>query len=110
MDIKAKYLIEKLNLVKHPEGGHYAEVYRSEEFINKDHLPERYNSQRSFSTSIYFLLESDDFSAFNRVNSDEIWHFYAGTALTLFIINDKESSKRLFLEIIRRTENHFLQL
>lgn len=88
MQITAEYLIKKLKLQKHPEGGYYSEVYRSEELIEKDHLPNRYTSKRSYSTLIYFLLDGDDFSAFHRVNSDEIWHFYAGTSLTLYIIGD----------------------
>ncbi|MCD4678974.1 MAG: cupin domain-containing protein [Bacteroidales bacterium] len=88
MPVTAEYLIKKFNLIKHPEGGYYSEVYRSEELIEKGHLPNRYTGQRSFSTLIYFLLDGDDFSAFHRVNSDEIWHFYAGTSLTLYIIGD----------------------
>jgi predicted cupin superfamily sugar epimerase len=82
----ARYWIEKLNLVKHPEGGYYREVYRSEEFVHKKNLPDRYSSYRSFSTSIYFLLEKDDFSAFHRLKSDELWHFYEGSAIHLVII------------------------
>jgi len=82
----ALYWINKFKLEKHPEGGHYREVYRSNEFINKKSLPGRYSSFRSFSTSIYFLLESNKFSAFHRLRSDEIWHFYEGSTLTIFVI------------------------
>ncbi len=83
----AKYWIENLQLSKHPEGGFFKEVYRSKEIISKKHLPLRYSSFRSFSTSIYFLLENDDFSAFHRLKSDEIWHFYDGSQLLLYIID-----------------------
>ncbi|OQX73177.1 MAG: hypothetical protein B6D61_12830 [Bacteroidetes bacterium 4484_249] len=65
MNNTAKYWIDKLNLKKHPEGGYFREIYRSNEFINKKNLPDRYSSFRSFSTSIYFLLKSSEFSAFH---------------------------------------------
>ncbi len=97
MKVTAEYLIKKFNLKKHPEGGYYIEVYRSEEFIEKDHLPKRYDSKRSFSTSIYFLLKDDDFSSFHRVMSDEIWHFYAGTSLSMYIIKDNGELEILIL-------------
>jgi len=88
MEQKAKYWIEKLSLLKHPEGGYYKEVYRSEETILQSSLPFRFKGERCFSTSIYFLLESDDFSAFHRILSEEIWHFYKGCSLTLYVISE----------------------
>jgi predicted cupin superfamily sugar epimerase len=83
----ASYWIEKYNLLPHPEGGHYVETYRSAESVVQDALPVRFeNGSRSFSTGIYFLLEQDQFSAFHRIKSDEMWHFYAGEALDIFVI------------------------
>ena len=89
MNKKAKEYIDKLQLKVHPEGGYFSEVYRSEELIKVNHLSERYNSSRSFSTSIYFMLEGNQFSSFHRLKSDELWHFYDGTALTIIVINEK---------------------
>jgi predicted cupin superfamily sugar epimerase len=82
----AQFWINRLGLTRHPEGGFFKEVYRSGEVISKKGLPERYTSFRPFSTSIYFLLESHDFSAFHRLKSDEVWHFYLGSPLTLYIL------------------------
>lgn len=79
----AAYWIEKLGLEEHPEGGYFAEAYRSAEIIPPEGLPERYGSQRSFGTSIYFLLKQDRFSAFHRVKSDESWHYYTGNSSVL---------------------------
>ena len=79
--------INQLGLAKHPEGGYYKEIYRSGEYIKRDHLPTRFSGDRCFSTSIYFLLKSNDFSVFHRIKQDEIWHFYEGSALCLHIIN-----------------------
>ncbi len=86
--MNSKYWIEKLSLQKHPEGGFYKEIYRSNEFISKNSLPDRFDGDRCFSTSIYFLLEKNDFSAFHRIKSEEIWHFYQGYSLTIYTIDD----------------------
>lgn len=86
MPKNAQFWIKHLKLAQHPEGGYYREVYRSDEIVNKKGLPNRYSSFRSFSTSIYFLLESNRFSAFHRIKSDETWHFYEGSPLLLYII------------------------
>lgn len=85
----AEYWIKKLQLQKHPEGGYFREVYRSDEEIKSEHLPGRYGGARNHSTSIYFLLQSDEFSAFHQIKSDETWHFYNGSGLTIHMINEK---------------------
>jgi hypothetical protein len=81
-----KYYIEKLNLTPHPEGGYFKEVYRSGEIIEAEHLPARYSKKRNISTSIYFLLEGNQVSKFHRLKSDEIWHFYDGSPIKIYII------------------------
>jgi predicted cupin superfamily sugar epimerase len=93
----AAYWIEKLNLVEHAEGGYYREIYRSSETIAADHLPDRYDGSRSFSTSIYYLLKGSDFSAFHRLRSDEIWHFYTGSSLTIYLINQQGVLSQILL-------------
>jgi len=94
---KAKYYIDKLGLIKHPEGGWYKEVYKSDEIIKKEHLPERFGGERRHSTSIYFLLKCGECSAFHRIKSDELWHFYDGDAVTIHMIDSggKYSSAKL---------------
>ena len=82
-----KYWIEKLGLIKHPEGGWYKEVYKSDEIIKKEHLHERFSGSRHCSTSIYFLLSSGNISAFHRIRSDETWHYYKGSAITIHMID-----------------------
>ena len=57
------------------------------EMIEAGHLPARFGGARAHSTAIYFLLPGDQVSALHRIKSDEIWHFYAGTALTLTLIH-----------------------
>ena len=83
----AEYWLKKLNLEKHPEGGWFKEVYKSCETLKKEHLHERYSGPRHTGTSIYFLITDKEFSAFHRIKSDEIWHFYDGSAVTIHMIN-----------------------
>lgn len=82
----AAYLIERYSMVPHPEGGYYKQTYRSAEKMKASNLPDRFGGDRLFSTAIYFLLEGKQFSAFHRIKSDELWHFYHGTALNIYII------------------------
>lgn len=92
MQDKAGYWIDRLQLAPHPEGGWFAQTYRSAESVRDGQLPRRFEGDRVFSTAIYYLLEGGDFSAFHRIKSDEIWHFYAGSPVTLYVI---EKSGRL---------------
>ena len=92
----ANYWIENLQMIKHPEGGYFKEVYRSGENIPEKALPERYQGNRSFATSIYFLLRGDEFSSFHRIQSDETWHFYVGSTLELHVLS-KDGSLNTYL-------------
>ncbi len=83
----AQFYIQSLHLQPHPEGGYFAETYRSVERIPSGALPARFSGERPFGTAIYFLLEHDQFSALHRIEADEIWHFYAGGPLEVFVIN-----------------------
>ncbi len=79
-------IIQKFNLNKHPEGGYYKETHRSSGIIKNENLSDNFIGDRNYSTCIYFLLTSDKFSAFHKINQDEIWHFYLGTTLKLHMI------------------------
>lgn len=103
-----KVLIRKLNLTPHPEGGYFKEVYRSEDEIKIDGLPQRYESTRCFGTSIYYLLEGKQFSAFHKLNSDETWHFYLGSQIVLHLINEEGKYSKVLLGQ-RVDENEQLQ-
>lgn len=81
-------LVAALHLKPHPEGGFFRETYRSDGEIPKEHLTKGYSGSRNYSTCIYFLLTSKNFSAFHKINQDEIWHFYDGAPLRLHIITE----------------------
>jgi len=80
-------IINKLNLKEHPEGGYFSETYRSELKIPTRVLGDDYNGDRNCATCIYFMLTSEKFSAFHKINQDEIWHYYKGVSLKLHIIS-----------------------
>lgn len=102
MDNSLEDLISGLNLEPHPEGGFFRETYRSKGEISKENLADSYSGNRNYSTCIYFLLTSDNFSAFHKINQDEIWHFYDGTPIRLHIIsNDGTYSNQLIGSDIR---------
>ena len=76
-------LRDELELVPHPEGGYYREVYRSPLTV-----VDRRRRTRSALTVIYFLLPSDQVSAWHVLASDETWHFAAGDAIELAMLDD----------------------
>jgi predicted cupin superfamily sugar epimerase len=69
-------IIARLELKPHPEGGYFRETFRDTR-LDAD--------GRSVSTAIYFLLARGERSHWHRIDAVEIWHFYAGSALTLEI-------------------------
>lgn len=77
----AKRIITKLDLKPHREGGYYKRNYKSPLTVTIDH------SIRALSTSIYYLLETDDFSCWHRLKADEIWHFYCGGKAIIYQIS-----------------------
>jgi predicted cupin superfamily sugar epimerase len=83
----AEYWIRKLELEPHPEGGYFRQTYRANLVLAKESLPQEFTGPRAASTAIYFLLEGENFSAFHRLLSDELWHFYVGSALVVHVID-----------------------
>jgi predicted cupin superfamily sugar epimerase len=81
--MNAQLLIDRLRLHPHPEGGYFRETYRSTETISID----GFDGDRNYSTAIYFMLTSENFSAFHRIKQDEVWHFYAGSSLYVHVID-----------------------
>jgi predicted cupin superfamily sugar epimerase len=72
-------IIAQLELRAHPEGGHYRETFRDSSAQTNARAP---------STAIYYLLSRGERSHWHRIDAAEVWHFYAGSALTLQIAND----------------------
>jgi predicted cupin superfamily sugar epimerase len=83
MNKQVARLVKKLALVKHPEGGYFKQTYRSDIMVNV----EGFDGPRNIATAIYYMLAGGQFSAFHRIRSDEIWHYYAGCSITLYAID-----------------------
>lgn len=73
----SEFWIRKLALQPHPEGGFYREVFRSEREVSTA------IGKRSGSTSIYFLLTANSFSALHRIAFDESWYFHTGSDIEI---------------------------
>ena len=73
-ELTAQDIIDRLDLSPHPEGGHYRQTW-----IDNN------ASGRASGTCIYFLLTENESSHWHKVDSTEIWHFYAGTPVTLLL-------------------------
>jgi predicted cupin superfamily sugar epimerase len=84
-DRRVEELIRLLQLQPHPEGGHYAEVYRSRDRVRATRPLSSPSPapERSAVTTIYYLLAAGDKSRWHVVSSDEIWHCYEGDGLEL---------------------------
>lgn len=69
----AAEIIQRFELEAHPEGGFYKRTFAA------DNL--------SYS-SILFLLEEGNFSAFHRLTADEQWNWYYGDAIVIHEIDN----------------------
>jgi predicted cupin superfamily sugar epimerase len=78
-EISAAEIIARFELKPHPEGGYFRETFRDSR-TDAD--------GRARSTAIYFLLPRGQRSHWHRIDAVEIWHYYAGDALTLKIADD----------------------
>lgn len=70
----ARAVIERLELLPHPEGGWFRETWRGPDA-----------GGRPVATSIYYLLEKGESSRWHRIDAHEIWSWHAGSPLELSI-------------------------
>ncbi|WP_250526788.1 cupin domain-containing protein [Caballeronia sp. GAWG2-1] len=91
--IDSRELIDRLELEPHPEGGYFRETYRANSGVTR----KGEDDFRSASTAIYFLLCDGAYSAWHRIRSDEVWHFYAGDSIDVHVLhsNGKLTTHRL---------------
>lgn len=80
-------LIDFYQLEPHPEGGYYKRTYTAKTLLYKESLGGVFDGNRVISSAIYFLLTEGSFSAFHRIKSDELWHFYNGVALNIHVLH-----------------------
>jgi len=75
--------IKQLHLEPHPEGGYYRRIYQGNAQIQTQ------TGIRASATAIHYLLEANDFSAWHRIQQDELWFFHAGVPLTIHQIDQQ---------------------
>ena len=79
--------MKPIDLIDHPEGGRFCEVFRSGRIVTN-----KTGDTRSALTHIYFSLKPGEVSKFHRVASDEVWNLYKGAGLNLYIWEGTENS------------------
>lgn len=85
-------LIRQYDLIPHPEGGFFRETYRSDLVLADLNAP--FHGSRSASTAIFYLLTAGTYSAFHKIKSDEVWHFYAGGPLCIVSLDPQTGKVR----------------
>ena len=80
------FSMKPIELIEHPEGGRFREVFRSAQIISTNQGP-----KRSAMTHIYFSLKTDERSRFHKVASDEVWNLYQGSGLRLYTWDGTET-------------------
>ena len=93
MPPRAAELTDRLRLRPHPEGGHYAEVFRSAAAVD----PCDGRAARAALTSIYFLLCAGEVSRWHRVASDELWCHLEGAPVQLHCLDAAQADVRSLL-------------
>lgn len=78
--------IQPVDLIEHPEGGRFKEVFRSIEKIRRAD-----GTERRALTHIYFSLKKEEVSKFHKVSSDEVWNLYKGDGIRLYLWDGTES-------------------
>jgi len=82
-----------VDLIEHPEGGRFREVFRSAVSVHVQN-----GATRSALTHIYFSLNPGEKSRFHRVVSDEVWNLYQGAGLNLYLwAGDNSRPQRIIL-------------
>nr|WP_321405579.1 cupin domain-containing protein [uncultured Carboxylicivirga sp.] len=90
---EVRQVVDQYQMERHPEGGWYKEVYRSEMEVVKS---EDGNNRKAL-TSIYYLLADSDFSAFHRIQSPEVWYYHKGMPIIIHEINQQGNYRTIEL-------------
>ena len=73
-------IIKKLQMIPHPEGGHFKESYRDKNI-----------------SLIYYLLKKNEKSHWHRLKKNEILHFYDGDPLIVYLSKDGINTEQIIL-------------
>ena len=74
-------IIKKLQMIPHPEGGHFKESYRDNNI-----------------SLIYYLLKKNEKSHWHRLKKNEIIHFYDGDPLIVYLSKNGVTVQKIILD------------
>ncbi|MGA8013784.1 MAG: cupin domain-containing protein [Candidatus Acidiferrales bacterium] len=96
--LTAKQIQDFLKLQPLPvEGGYFVESYRSKFTLVQPSLPPGYPGERVLSTAIYYMLTPGTFSAMHRLKGDEVYHFYLGDPVEMFMLKPDGAAEAVLL-------------
>lgn len=81
---EVKDIIKKLRLQVAPQGGLYAEMYRSNDTV---FLPNQPRSSGTLGNSAHYLLEAASRCCWHRTTSDQTWAFHRGCEVEMFLLD-----------------------
>ena len=84
-------LIKKLQMIPHPEGGHFKESYRDKNI-----------------SLIYYLLKKNEKSHWHRLTKNEILHFYDGDPLIVSLSKNGIDVHKIILNNGEDQLSHFV--
>jgi len=96
--LTAADVIRILNLAPLPvEGGYYRVTYKGEFHVPANILPPEIVSDRPVKSVIYYLLTADSKSRLHRLVTDEMWHFYLGDSVDLYLFGSDDDYTKVVL-------------
>ena len=97
-DTSAAEIIQALNLEPLPvEGGYYRVTYTGSLRLPASILPANIRSDRPAKSVIYYLLTADTKSRLHRLETDEMWHFYFGDEVELYVFGTEVDYTKITL-------------
>ncbi len=92
-------LIEHYHMQKVPqEGCWFSLSYSSDDALDGLSLPARYAGRAHTAGNAIVAVETPrDFSAMHRLQTDEVWHFYAGSAIDMLLLYPDGHGRKITL-------------
>lgn len=96
--LSAADVIRMLDLEPLPiEGGYFRVTFTGSLLLPASALPPNITSERPVSSVIYYLLTADSKSRLHRLEIDEMWHFYVGDLVELYVFGSDDNYTKTVL-------------
>ena len=95
---KYRTYLDKLNMMPHPECGFYRRNWQSLLTGDlKDQTGKVVFPNRLAGSSILYILPHNQVCKWHRVQCDEMWHYYEGTPLKMYLLSAQKGLETLVL-------------